>query len=564
MIRHLSIGMRLALAFGLVLVLMLCNAIWQYWTAARAMTAVNLLVNQDMKTVELLRDTNEAVLRNELRLFELYTVKDAAERKRVIDQIHQVTNGLDGLMDQLAGRIQDTEGKAAFAKVLSLRQLFLDQRSSMIGLLDAGQRDLAYDEVVSKLVPINEQRIKAIYDLIDLYSTEADDQGRQAVARLARARQGIAVLTLTALLLGIVAAWRVTVTTVRPIGRAVKLAESVAQGRLDNEVTVDGPREARALAAALGTMQDALGVMVAGIRQSSETIDAVCGTIAQGNVDLSFRTAQQAGSLEQTTAVMKNLTATVKQNATSAQHANSLATSASEKALLGGETAKRVTATMKEIADSSTRIRDIISVIDEIAFQTNILALNAAVEAARAGERGRGFAVVAGEVRTLAQRSAQAAKEIKHLITDSVARVETGTGLVNEAGVRMEEIVQAVERVTDDIAKIVVASEEQARGIEGVNRSLGEMNDVTRQNAAQVEQATSASDSLQRQAGELVRVVSRFRTRQGQSSIRSEAGESPHGPARSSSEVAIDSVEDAREDRQPVTWRPRLVSANRT
>nr|WP_198982158.1 methyl-accepting chemotaxis protein [Herbaspirillum sp. ASV7] len=296
-----------------------------------------------------------------------------------------------------------------------------------------------------------------------------------------------------------------------PLNRAVHLLDQVANGDLTTRVEVESSNEIGRLFSAIRSMQQALLTTVSRVRSSSDSIDTSAKEIAAGNMDLSSRTEQQASSLEETAASMEQLTGTVKQNAENALQANQLAHSASSTASKGGEVVSQVVDTMQAINDSSRKIVDIISVIDGIAFQTNILALNAAVEAARAGEQGRGFAVVASEVRSLAQRSAAAAKEIKSLIDDSVNKVETGSQLVEQAGATMNEVVSSVQRVTDIVGEIAEASREQSSGIEQVNRAITQMDEVTQQNAALVEEAAAAAQSLQAQATNLVGAVSIFK-----------------------------------------------------
>jgi len=298
----------------------------------------------------------------------------------------------------------------------------------------------------------------------------------------------------------------------RPLAHAVEVADKVAHGDLNNTIIVNRNDEIGALMVSLGDMQSNLAKLVIDVRNGSDNVSLASAEIAQGNNELSARTEQQASALEETAASMENLSSAVKQNADRARQANQLAMNASVVAVKGGEVVSQVVDTMKGINESSRKISDIISVIDGIAFQTNILALNAAVEAARAGEQGRGFAVVASEVRSLAGRSAEAAKEIKSLINASVERVEHGSTLVNQAGLTMTEVVGSIRRVTDIMGEISAASSEQASGVAQVGEAVGQMDQTTQQNAALVEEMAAAASSLKSQANDLVQVVSRFKT----------------------------------------------------
>lgn len=297
----------------------------------------------------------------------------------------------------------------------------------------------------------------------------------------------------------------------RPLGQAVAIANTVASGDLTSTIEVRSTDETGQLLRALKTMNAGLLSIVSQVRHGTDSIAAASGQIASSNLDLATRTEEEASSLQETASAMEQLTGTVKQNADNARQANVLAQSASEVAIRGGAVVSQVVDTMGSINESAKRIVDIIAVIDAIAFQTNILALNAAVEAARAGEQGKGFAVVATEVRQLAQRSASAAREIKDLISHSVEKIDTGARLVDQAGTTMSEIVASVKRVTDIMAEITSASDEQSSGIEQVNRAIAQMDEVTQRNAALVEEESSTADALQNQATQLAKTVSAFR-----------------------------------------------------
>jgi len=362
-------------------------------------------------------------------------------------------------------------------------------------------------------------RIRPLYEpvgagILALKKLQLDTARAEYAAADAR-YQVIRFVSISAIVAGLLFSVLFGMALVRGISRAldeaIRAADAVAQGDLSHRFQVRGRDEVATLLRALSAMQDSLVKVVSTVRQGSESVATASAQIAQGNQDLSARTESQASSLEETAASMEELGSTVKQNADNARTANQLAQSASTVAVKGGEVVAQVVDTMKGINDSSKKIADIISVIDGIAFQTNILALNAAVEAARAGEQGRGFAVVASEVRSLAGRSAEAAKEIKTLITDSVGRVEQGTALVDQAGATMAEVVSSIRRVTDIMGEISAASAEQSAGVSQVGEAVMQMDQATQQNAALVEEMAAAAGSLNGQAQELVQVVAVFK-----------------------------------------------------
>ena len=385
----------------------------------------------------------------------------------------------------------------------------------------------------------SEATLLKIVQLNQAIAHESVKQGEQSTQQAFQWMLGRAVV---AGLLALTYALYVTASITRPINQAVALAQTVAAGDLTDDVEVHTKQETGQFLAALKSMSANLSSIVGSVRASTDTIATASSQIAAGTLDLSSRTEQQASSLEETASSMEELASTVKQNTDNARQANALAVAASEIASKGGAVVSKVIVTMGAINDSSKKIADIIGVIDGIAFQTNILALNAAVEAARAGEQGRGFAVVASEVRNLAQRSAAAAKKIKTLIVNSVAQVDAGGKLVDEAGATMSNVVDSVRRVTDVMAEIMAASHEQSVGIDQVNQAVLQMDEVTQQNAALVEEAAAASSSLQDQAVELTHLVSTFKLR----------------------EVAAASVRRAAPERRPERARPapkRLTSS---
>jgi methyl-accepting chemotaxis protein-1 (serine sensor receptor) len=365
----------------------------------------------------------------------------------------------------------------------------------------------------------------------------AANQGTQVVAGTvggARSSYRLAiVLTVLAMLASLVALWFfIRHAVLRPIGTAVEFAERIARGDLTAEIRSDSGDETGQLHRALADMKDSLARVVTQVRSSAESVVTASSQVAVGTTDLSQRTEEQASSLEETAASMEELASTVRQNADNAHQADELSRGAAKRAEQGGAEVVRMVVTMNEISTSASRIAEIISVIDTIAFQTNILALNAAVEAARAGEQGRGFAVVASEVRSLAQRSAQAAKEIKDLIADSVQKVDQGTHQVEQAGDTIQALVIDVKRVSDLMGSIADASAEQSRGVQQVNKTVTEMDKVVQQNASAVQQSASAAEGMRQQAEALVRAVSTFR-------VSRNAGIAEDSPADAGRSVAI-------------------------
>jgi len=415
--------------------------------------------------------------------------------------------------------------------------LGLEHIKAASAAIHTGKWDDAEDILIKKINPKYRLGDVAMTSLNEL----SEEHAKAAEAAVDAAQTRIAYTIGGGLLLGVVIgvgiAFMLVRSIVRPLDDAVAIAARVADGDLTGTIEANTTNEIGMLLTALGKMRANLANIVGDVRSSTDTITSASREIAAGNMDLSERTNAQASSLEQTASSMEELTGTVKQNADNARQANRLAVSASEVASKGGVVVAQVVETMGSINESSKKIAEIIGVIDGIAFQTNILALNAAVEAARAGEQGRGFAVVAAEVRNLAQRSAGAAKEIKELISDSVGKVDSGSKLVDQAGVTMKEIVTSIQLVTDIMGEITLASVEQTSGLDQINQAIGHMDSITQQNVALVEEAAAAANSLQDQASALAEVVSVFKVDMARRAAAAAPAVTPPVVRRSSSSV---------------------------
>ncbi|KFJ09572.1 methyl-accepting chemotaxis (MCP) signaling domain protein [Delftia acidovorans] len=434
-----------------------------------------------------------------------------AEESRRLDEV-VARNGL--VMKELDQRLQTEQARRLFADIRQARQPFVETMRQAGDLGLANQGDAARDLIMGRLRSLQTTYFDAVEALVDYQKAQTQATVDGSLRRVAEDGVAMLVLTLLAAALGGLVAWMITRTVKQQLGGepsyAAGVARQIAQGDLSVRVQL-AAGDTSSLLRAMEDMRAGLARVVADVRQSSESIATGASQIASGNADLSQRTEEQASNLEQTAASMEEMNATVKLNADTVRTATQLAASSSQAATGGGKIVDRVVATMEQITASSRKIEDIIGVIDSIAFQTNILALNAAVEAARAGEQGRGFAVVASEVRSLAQRSAGAAKEIKALIGESVSKVDEGSGLVSETGSAMKDIVQQAQRVADLIGEIGAATAEQADGVAQVGDAVVQLDQVTQQNAALVEESAAAAASLNAQAARLVDLVSLFK-----------------------------------------------------
>jgi methyl-accepting chemotaxis protein len=421
-----------------------------------------------------------------------------------------LTQGNEAVKNVEALLISDEE-KSLFSEIVDARSKYQAAKVEVMKLRESGNADGAEHAFTDDFLPKSKLYSDKVASLLAIQRKSIDQTAAAIDQANRRGTELSLMLSVLLILLGAAGAVAIAFSITKPLSHALQVAETVAAGDLTTAIDTSAKDEIGDLMVALDAMNTSLGKIVRQVKSGTHSIAGAAREIAAGNLDLSTRTEQQVGSLEKTAASIEELTSTVRQNAENAHLANQLVITASEVAGRGGAVVSQVVETMGSINESSRKIVDIISVIDGIAFQTNILALNAAVEAARAGEQGRGFAVVASEVRNLAQRSAAAAKEIKALIGDSVDKVGQGAKLVEQAGSTMKEVVDSVQRVTAIMSEITLASNEQNAGIEQVNQAVIEIDSTTQQNAALVEQAAAAAQSMQDQAAELQDMVDTFK-----------------------------------------------------
>ena len=507
----LRLGPRLALGFGAIVLLCVVAVGFGIDRIATMRELSEQLGTIDVEKLSLSERWGRSIEANTARNWVVVFATNEQIKNRVRADIKKAVDAQTVRLKRLQEIATSDKDKQLLDDISKQRDIYQTMRNDLLKRKDAGE-DIA-GEVIDKLFPAAD----AYQDVVEkLIQRQRDSMAETKVRAEEAARAATIALSLgggLAILLAAWVAWRLTRSVVEPINKAKGVAKAIASGDLTQDFDAGGTDEAAELLQSLHGMQMSLRELVGQVRTSTDGINTASTEIATGNQDLSARTEQTAANLEEAASSMEQLNGTVKQSADSARQANQLAAGAAEVAQRGGTVVAQVVSTMDEINSSSKKIADIIGVIDGIAFQTNILALNAAVEAARAGEQGRGFAVVASEVRSLAQRSAEAAKQIKALIGTSVDKVESGSRLVAAAGQTMGEIVSSVKRVSDMIGEITVASAEQSDGIGQINEAVVQLDQMTQQNAALVEESTAAAESLRDQARRLADVVATFKLR---------------------------------------------------
>ena len=518
--KNLRIGTRLGLGFLVVVALLIAVAVVGVTKLGALRDDTSLIVNDRVPKVEMVNHVIDELNRSARYIRNILLMTDKNQIKQEEEALKKARQALAETLPKLEKMLHDPKGIALFKEITDVHAKYLPLVDKLVKDIDEGKPDEAKKVLFGELRPVqlayfDSLRKLAAFQRELMQMAVKEDEEEYKMARII-----MFSLTGGAIIFSFLIAFGVTRSITVPMHEAVQVAQTVAKGDLTSRIEVRSTDETGQLLQALKDMNESLVRIVGEVRTSTDTIATASAQIASGNQDLSSRTEEQASSLEETASSMEELTSTVRQNGENANRANQLAISAADIAVKGGAIVTQVVETMGSINESSKKMSDIINVIDGIAFQTNILALNAAVEAARAGEQGRGFAVVATEVRNLAQRSAGAAREIKGLIDDSVSKIESGNRLVDQAGSTMTEIVGSIQRVTDIMAEITAATREQVDGIEQINQAVMDMDSVTQQNAALVEEAAAAAESLEQQAANLVQVVSVFNTGQASSAPR--------------------------------------------
>jgi methyl-accepting chemotaxis protein len=510
-LNDLKLGVRLGIAFSIISALMIVIIAIAVSMLSKLNGETSVITKERWPAIEISQKNYAEANNIAIAVRNMMLSYDPADQKKELDSIQTSRSIISKNNQALQKMIADSEAKTLLQNSLNLEAKYVAGLDKVLEMISMTMNDDAKKYLVVELRPVFVAYKDSLNQLVVYQAGLLNKAGNNADGTYANTRNLVIAIGFGGLILAAVIGFFIARSITSPMKGAVQIAQAVALGDLTTQIDVTSKDETGLLLQSLKDMNESLFRIVDEVRAGANTIATATNEVALGTRDLSSRTEHQANSLRETASSMEELTSTVKQNADNTRQANNLAASASEVAVAGGTVVAQVVNTMDSINNSAKKIVDIISVIDGIAFQTNILALNAAVEAARAGEQGKGFAVVAAEVRTLAQRSANAAKEIKALIHDSVSQVQEGTKLVDQAGATMTEIVASVKRVTDIIGEISAANQEQTSGIEQINKAIAQMDEVTQQNATLVEQASAASESLQNQADNLSRAVSVFR-----------------------------------------------------
>ena len=524
---NLRLRAKLMLSFGLVLTMTLLLGVFSVLKLSAVNDQSTEVVRNWMPSIQAISAHSAGVADLRLGDFQLVSAVDAPEVQQADKDIVQATAELAKSESAYVKLISSPEEKTLWEAFKQDWDAYVAEHQQIISQVKAGQNDAAKSRLLGRSQQLFVQANEKLDKLVQLNVKGGNEAGEQIDGIYNNARWAILAVVIAAVVLGMAMALYVAQIISVPVRETAQVLQAVAEGDLTQTIHSDRRDEVGAMQRALAQMIDSFSGTVSKVRSGADSVATASAQIAHGNLDLSARTESQASSLEETAASVEQMSGTVRTNADNARQANQLASAASEVAVRGGEVVSQVVNTMSGIQASSKKIADIIGVIDGIAFQTNILALNAAVEAARAGEQGRGFAVVAGEVRSLAQRSAQAAREIKTLISDSVEQVNAGSNLVSAAGATMSDVVLQVRKVTDLVGEIAHASTEQSQGIAQINQAIGQLDQATQQNAALVEQSTAAAESLSTQAQALAHSVAAFKT----SASAQQSGTRPGTPA---------------------------------
>ena len=506
-----SIGQRMALVLGLVLALACVGSGIGYVSLVRIASDTREMLDRSLTAERVASDWYRNITNGVNRTSAIAVSADPSLAQFFAATAAESTRQSSEYQKQLEALLSSDRERELFDKLSQARKQYLSTRDAVSAAKKAGESERASSLFEQAFQPAAQVFQASMQAVVQHERAQLDEAAARIESANQKARWALLAFAISALLAGVALAVWLARSITRPLAQAVEVAEAISRFNLTSRIEVRSQDETGRLLTSLAAMQSALQELVRSVRVSTDSISVASTEIASGNMDLSSRTEQTASSLQEAAASMMQLTGTVRQTADSAATANQLASSAAEVAQRGGVVVSEVVSTMEDISASSRRIGDIIGTIDGIAFQTNILALNAAVEAARAGEQGRGFAVVAGEVRSLAQRSAEAAREIKALIGASVDKVESGARLVKDAGQTMTEIVSSVQRVTDIIGEITAAAQEQREGIDQINVAVSHLDQMTQQNAALVEEAASAAESLKDQSVKLAEEVTVFK-----------------------------------------------------